>query len=306
MVNPPKASVLIPVYNGERYLPECLESVLAQNFTDMEILIADDGSCDGSSKIIAHFAARDPRIRWWRNSRNLGLTANANACLREAAGEYIKFVHQDDVLLSPSTVRRMVAALDKNPSAVLAGSEPHVTGAKSRPIILSKKNGLYTGKEMIIACFEQNNNLIGQPTLTLFRKSAAGRGFDEHFTGCMDYEMWCHLLEQGDFLYLAEPLATWRVHQNQQTARARVNGMSDHESLRLIEMYYTKPWLRAAATDRLLFAQIYYLRKSHGEAAEALTRAMMTELAAHRYLWHWMQHKISKPIRQIARKLERR
>jgi len=296
----PKVSILIPVYNGERHLAECLESVLAQDFNDLEILIADDGSSDGSQKIIEQFAARDPRIRWWQNPRNLGLTANANACLREASGEYIKFVHQDDTLLSPSALRKMVSALDENPAVALVGSQPHLTGAKSPPLLFFKKSRRYDGKQTIIACLEQNNNLIGQPTLTLFRKSAAPRGFDERFTGGMDFEMWCHLLEQGDFFYLAEPLATWRVHQNHQTARAQ--NVADREALVLMEIYYEKNWLRAAATGRLLFSQIYYLRKKYGMSAADLTRKMMTQLSARRYAWQWLKHKSSKPFRQLARK----
>ena len=195
----PKVSVLIPVYNGERHLSECLESVLAQDYNDVEVLIADDGSSDGSQKIIEQFAARAPRIRWWKNPRNLGLTANANVCLRAAKGEFIKFVHQDDALLSPSALHKMVSVLDENPAVVLVSSQPHLTGTKSQPLFFSKKSGRYDGKKTIIACFEKNNNLIGQPTLTLFRKSAAPRGFNERFTGHMDFEMWCHLLEQGDF-----------------------------------------------------------------------------------------------------------
>jgi len=299
----PKVSVLIPVYNGERHLSECLESVLAQDFNDFEMLIADDGSSDGSQKIIEHFAARDPRIRWWKNLRNLGLTANANACLHEAKGEYIKFVHQDDALLSPAALRKMVIALDENPAVVLVGSQPHLTGAKSPPLLFFKKSRRYDGKKIIIACFEQNNNLIGQPTLTLFRKSAAHRGFDERFTGGMDFEMWCYLLEEGDFFYLAEPLATWRVHQNHQTARA--HGVADREALLLMEIYYEKNWLHDAATDRLLFAQIYYLRKKYGASAASLTDKMMTQFATRRYAWQWLKHKTSKPFRQLARKFQR-
>ena len=298
----PKVSVLIPVYNGERHLSECLESVLAQDYNDVEVLIANDGSSDGSQKIIEQFAARAPRIRWWKNPRNLGLTANANVCLRAAKGQFIKFVHQDDVLLSPTALRKMVAALDENPTAVLVGSQPHLTGAKSPPLIFSKKSHRYDGKKTIIACFEQNNNLIGQPTLTLFRKSAAQRGFDERFTGHMDFEMWCYLLEQGDFFYLAEPLATWRVHQNHQTARAQ--NVADREALLLMEIYYEKNWLRTAATDRLLFSQIYYLQKKYSADAAGLTGKMMAQLSARRYAWQWLIHKTARPFQQLARKLK--
>src|SRR5579884_4023286 len=113
-------SVLVPVFNGEGHLVQCLESILAQDFPDLEILVADDGSSDGSLEIIRHFAAREPRLHWWKNPRNFGLTANANVCLRAAKGEYVKFVHQDDKLLSPSAIRKLVAALDAHPSATLA------------------------------------------------------------------------------------------------------------------------------------------------------------------------------------------
>src|ERR1039457_2569288 len=122
---PPKVSVLIPVYNGERHLAECLESVLAQDFNDLEILLADDGSRDGSAKIIENFAARDPRIRWWKNPRNLGLTANTNVCIRAAQGEYLKFIHQDDRLLPASAFRKRGAARVARPAASLAGSRQH-------------------------------------------------------------------------------------------------------------------------------------------------------------------------------------
>ena len=305
MAVPPKVSVLIPVYNGERHLAECLESVLAQDFTDLEILLSDDGSSDGSAKIIEAFAARDARLRWWKNPRNLGLTANANVCIRAARGEYLKFVHQDDLLLSAAAIRKLVAALDEQPQAALAGSRQHLTSARSQPTIFSRRSGCFDGRKMIVTCLEQNTNLIGQPTLTLFRRKQALRGFDERFTGFMDFEMWCHLLEQGDYAYLAEPLATWRAHKHHQTARARVSKVSDDEHRRFMEIYYAKPWLQAAATDRMLFAQIYYLTKNYGRQAEALTSAMMEQLSPRRFAWQWLKHKIGRPWQKLARKFQR-
>ena len=62
----PKVSVLVPVYNGEKYLRECLDSILAQDYASVEILVADDGSNDGSAALLADYAVRDPRIRWWK------------------------------------------------------------------------------------------------------------------------------------------------------------------------------------------------------------------------------------------------
>jgi len=299
----PKVSVLIPVFNGGTNLAECLDSVLAQDFRDVEILVADDGSSDDSMAIVATYAARDSRLRHWTNPQRLGLTANSNACLRAARGEYIKFIHQDDKLLCHSCLRKMVAALDQHPSAALVGSQMHLTGAKSRPFIFSNQTGLYDGRRMIVSCLERNFNFIGQPTLNLFRKSQAQRGFDERFTSHMDFEMWCHLLEQGDFFYLAEPLATWRVHERQQTARARTSGILDQEQLLLVNTYYAKPWFRKAATARLLFSQIYHLRKKYGGTADLLTASMMTDLSPGRYFMLWLKHKITSPFRKLSRKV---
>jgi glycosyltransferase involved in cell wall biosynthesis len=264
-----KMSVLVPVYNGERFLAECLDSILMQDFPDVEILVSDDHSSDGSAGLIEKYAALAPRIRWWRNPRRVGLTANSNICLREAKGEYIKFVHQDDKLLHPSALSKYVEALDNHSTAVLAGSRQHVTGKKLPPAIFRFQDSLYEGRQMIRNCFELNNNLIGQPSLTAFRRMAAGRGFDERFVGHMDFEMWCHLLEQGDYVHLNEPLATWRVHPGQQTAQFR---NADYDPLLLMETYYDKAWLQQTATSQLLFTQIYYLQKKFGSSADGLTR----------------------------------
>jgi glycosyltransferase involved in cell wall biosynthesis len=295
--------VLIPVYNGARHLAECLESVLAQDCNDVEILVSDDGSTDDSVKIIQECAARDSRIRWWSNARNAGLTANTNICIRAAQGEYLKFVHQDDLLLSTSAISKLAAALDEHPKVSLAACRQNLSGSKARPLIFSDRAGVFDGRRMIVASLERNTNLIGQPTLTLFRRKQALRGFDERFTGFMDFEMWCHLLEQGDYALLAEELASWRVHEEQQTARTNRHGEHDPEHLQFMEIYYAKPWLRAAATDRMLFAQIYYLEKKYGPEARHLTGAMRRQLGPGHFVWQWLNHKAGGPVRKLGRRL---
>ena len=133
-----KVSIIIPVYKNARHLSECLTSILAQNFQDMEILISDDCSPDNSVDIIRDFAAKDPRIRWWRNERNLGLTFNHNVCLRVAQGEFIKPFHADDKFLHPDALARMVKILEENPSVSLV-----CTGAEQRPSV--QKNAAALG-----------------------------------------------------------------------------------------------------------------------------------------------------------------
>lgn len=296
----PKVSVLVPVFNGGRYLPECLDSILAQDFHDCEIVIIDDGSTDDSLTLIQKYAARDARIRWLQNPRNLGLTGNSNACLRAARGRYIKFVHQDDKLLAVSAIRKMVAALDANPTAAMTGSRQHLTGGHSRPTLIANRSGCYKGRSLIVRCLEQNTNFMGQPTLVMFRQELARRGFDERFTGMMDFEMWCHLLEQGDYEYLDEPLATWRVHASQQTARSQRNGDTRHERLQFLDTYYSKAWLQGKATNRMLFAQIYYFQKKHGKVTPPVVAAMKSKLRFGTYAWCWVRHKITRPIKKLS------
>jgi glycosyltransferase involved in cell wall biosynthesis len=296
-----KVSVLVPVFNAERYLTECLESILTQEFSDFEIIIADDGSTDGSVEIIKQFASRDSRIVWRRNSENLGEAANCNAGLKTAKGEYIKVVHADDKLLSPSAIRKMVAALDENPAASLVGSRQHFTRmdptSKLEPHLFSDKSGCFNGRQVIVECLEKDGNLIGNPTVTLFRRSQAQRGFDTRFKQLVDWEMWFHLLEQGDFVYLAETLATWRLHGNQQSATN--HGRYD---LLLVQIYYGRDWLQAAATKRLLFIQSRSLKKKYGPQAADLVQKMQRALPRASFLALWIERKFWKINRWAEKK----
>jgi glycosyltransferase involved in cell wall biosynthesis len=173
-----KVSVLVPVCNGEVYLAECLESILAQDFADMEILIADDASTDGSAALVERFAARDSRIRWWKNPNNLGLAQNFNGCLRAAKGEYIKYVLQDDKLISPLAIRKMAEMLDQHPEVSLVSSASQVLDGRSRVIEVRKyfKPGVMEGRQVIGRCVERLTNLIGEPSVVMFRREQAARG----------------------------------------------------------------------------------------------------------------------------------
>jgi len=82
----------LPVYNGETFIGEAIESVLAQTFDDYELLISDDGSEDSSLEIAHGYAKRDKRISAWKNPRNLGLFANYNACMNQARGKFINLL----------------------------------------------------------------------------------------------------------------------------------------------------------------------------------------------------------------------
>jgi glycosyltransferase involved in cell wall biosynthesis len=298
----PLVSVLIPVFNGESFLAECLESILAQDLGDYELLISDDGSTDGSAALIQRYAARDSRIRWWRNPRNLGIGGNFNACLKAARGEFLKYVLQDDKLLRPSALRQMVTTLENDPSVSLVASASQLIDAQSRPIQARNsfgQSGVREGKEIIVHCLKENANVIGEPSLALFRKSQAARGFDDQLKQLLDLEMWFHLLEQGRFAFIAEPLCAFRQHPAQFTEVNRRSGASDDEDLTLMERYYTKPWMRDFITPQAIFTQVYYLRKRGKEKPAAVAAAMARDLSPPTYALCWLRHKVTRPFRNL-------
>ena len=122
MVANPVVSIGLPVFNGENYLACAIESILAQSFTDFELIISDNASTDdGTSDICRTYAARDARVRHVRNPRNIGAAANFNSALAQAAGRYCKWMAHDDVL-APDFLATSLTTLQAQPDAVLCYS----------------------------------------------------------------------------------------------------------------------------------------------------------------------------------------
>ena len=135
----PKVSIGMPVYNGERYVEEALQSLLAQTFTDFELVIADNASTDHTEAICRSYARRDDRVRYVRNRANYGAIYNFNNVFRLTTGEYFKWAAYDDVCDAPF-LSRCVEVLDQDPGVVLAcprvagiDEEGHPTDIVTRP-----------------------------------------------------------------------------------------------------------------------------------------------------------------------------
>ena len=117
----PKVSVVIPVYNVEEYIGECLDSILSQTRADLEILVVNDCSPDGSQDIIDDYAARDARIRPIVLEQNVGQGFARNVALDEARGEYVWFIDSDDYLASSTFLESAVAAAERTGAAMVRG-----------------------------------------------------------------------------------------------------------------------------------------------------------------------------------------
>lgn len=114
----PRVSIGLPVYNGENFLAEAIDSILAQTFEDFELTISDNASTDATEKMCRHYAAKDSRIFYYRNESNLGASANFNLAFERSSGEYFKWAAHDD-LIAPSFLERCVEVLDREPEVVL-------------------------------------------------------------------------------------------------------------------------------------------------------------------------------------------
>lgn len=115
----PRVSIGLPVYNGERFFAEALDSILAQTYDDWELIISDNASTDRTAEICQAHAARDKRIRYYRNETNMGAAKNYSRVFQLSSGEYFKWLPADD-LIAPEYLERCVEALDREPTAVLA------------------------------------------------------------------------------------------------------------------------------------------------------------------------------------------
>ena len=138
-----KLSVIIPVYNVSEYLRQCLESVINQTFTDMEIILVNDGSTDNSAEICAEYKQKDPRIIFIQQE-NAGLAAARQAGLEIAKGEYITFVDSDD-WLELNMYERMLCAAEKENVDIVFCNTYRNESKKEKPYM---RNGFFTRKEM--------------------------------------------------------------------------------------------------------------------------------------------------------------
>ena len=116
----PKVSIGLPVWNGEEFLPQALDSLLGQTFSDFELIISDNASTDATEAICMAYSARDSRIRYYRNAENVGLQANTQRVLDIATAPLFMWACHDDVW-DVTYVQKMVDQLDQDPSLVLAG-----------------------------------------------------------------------------------------------------------------------------------------------------------------------------------------
>jgi glycosyltransferase involved in cell wall biosynthesis len=203
-----RTSVIIPVYNGEKYVAAAIDSVRAQTCEDWELVIVDDGSTDGTAAVLARYAA-DPRIRV-SHQENQGPAASRNRGVVLSEAETVAFLDADDLWVR-SYLARMMGALTANPSAAAAFAGWQYVDESGHPlpqaIIPSASQARQLHEELL-----WRNALV--PSAVVVRREAiiACEGFDTELVILEDWDMWLRLLARGPFVAVPERLVWYRTH----------------------------------------------------------------------------------------------
>lgn len=188
---PPRVTVLLPVYDAERFLDGAVESILTQSFRDFELLAIDDGSRDGSVAMLEQHARRDPRVRIVRRAHE-GVTPTLNAGLALARGELVARMDADDVAL-PRRLEIQVGALDREPGLVCVGGAYEVIDAKGRRISVVRPP--CGSAEIEAAALEGRSPIIHSAALYRREQVLAVGGYDVRVPVAQDYDLWLRLMD---------------------------------------------------------------------------------------------------------------
>ena len=222
----PLISVIMPVYKGERFLREAIDSILNQTFTDFEFIIINDGSTDGTLEIIQSYS--DKRIRLVNNESNQGIVACLNHGIELAQGEYIARMDADDISL-PERFEKQIRFLEENPDVGVCGTwrknidaNGDIIGERTHP----KEDYLIKWKLFL------NTNPISHPTILMradLVKSVGG--YNEKFKHCEDYDLWRRLIYKTKIYNIPEFLLSYRYHDNNITTTQQSTQMDNSKKI---------------------------------------------------------------------------
>lgn len=233
-------TIMIPCYNHEAFLDDCLSSILAQDYENIELLICDDCSPDHSYSVISSYEdklrERFTRVEIMRNEHNCGVTKNVNRMLSIARGEFVKTIASDDAM-APNAIRAMVSYLQENPhvgvvvsNGVKVPEEQHYPDFSSEEKIYAcppdfSKEGFF---ERVARC-----NEISAPAAMVRMSVYEAYGFYDEAVKVEDFEFWLRILKEGttQFGFLDKDLLYYRINANSMTSVSANAGLARRRKL---------------------------------------------------------------------------
>jgi hypothetical protein len=202
----------MPAYNAERYVREAVESVLAQTFSDLELIVVDDGSTDATPAALAALAAADPRLVIITLEENGGYTHALNLALQRARGSVLARQDADDSSL-PERLARQVEALDADPDLVIVGTAYTVVDGEGHALRVDTPPG--DDPSIRLRALAQNPFAHSTVALRADVLREHGLRYDTSLEPSEDYGLWSEMLRHGRGRNLSEPLVRYRVHDGQ-------------------------------------------------------------------------------------------
>lgn len=214
-------SVVTPVYNGEKYLHECIESVLSQTYENYEYIIQNNFSTDQTQKIATEYASKDRRIKVYSTDNLLPIIENWNDSIRKISpkSKYCKVLHADD-LLYPECIEKLVEVAEKNSNIGIVGSYA-LCGTKVKFDGLPKDQIIINGKELCSLTLNRKIFLFGSPTTLLYKSELIRKRrqfYNEKFFHA-DTEICYDILKNYDFGFVHQVLSYTRLHKKSQTEK---------------------------------------------------------------------------------------
>jgi len=223
----PKVSIYIPAYNAIEFIEEAIESALNQTYTDLEIVVVNDGSTDSTGKFLDELYGAHPRINIIHQS-NGGISAASNTAIQNCKGEYVLQLDSDDALL-PTTVEMLVSVLERNDVGFVYGDS-----------YLTDHTGKVYGRAYSWSMYDRfkllDGMMIHHPRM--FRKRDFNRiaGFDTSLSNAVDYDIFLKLSEVTDGYHLQTPLYLYRQH-NTNTSKVNTNAQDKNNHLCIISAF---------------------------------------------------------------------
>jgi glycosyltransferase involved in cell wall biosynthesis len=212
------------VYNGGNYLPEAIESILKQTFTDFEFIIINDGSTDASENIIKLFT--DERIVYINNEKNSGLIDSLNSGLKIAKGKYIARMDADDMAID-TRLELQVQKFKENPNAIVVGSDYYLLSGTKLTYIKNTNDSDYNKAVLFFSpCFchptVMMKNVFNEKNIF----------YDWDFKHAEDYKLWTDLFLLGDFLNVDKALLKYRSHETQISTKNKETQLNISKKIR--------------------------------------------------------------------------
>lgn len=210
----------MPVYNGEKYVAEAIESILGQTFAGFELIIVDDGSQDRSLEIIRDYERSDDRVRFLRQERNMGVSAARNRGIDAARGDYIAFMDSDDVSM-PTRLEKQLSFLQENPEIGALGVRSKIVNHDTKSL-LSVRGGPPTHTAIVVSLFLGAVSLVTGSVMIRSQQLRSVGGFAADLRYGEECEVYVRLLAQTQirFANLSEVLYVQRIHDSNKSSHS--------------------------------------------------------------------------------------